>query len=158
MLRDHGCGTIALHGVFVYAPFRWYQLILCGNKGTRVLRQVIQLHPATGSLNWRPLDHKSDTLSYLRSRGRRHRTCCTTTEQTIYRNQTSCRPGGCETICSPPQMAVRLAADQRIHVRPLTGPQSAYAKLQAASVPIAYGRCTPRAAAPRDRQMDRGIA
>ena len=56
---------------------------------------------------------------------------------------------------------------RRIYVRPRTGPQSAHhwwpavAKLQAASVPlqaaslpIGYGSCAPRAAAPWDRQTD----
>ena len=40
---------------------------------------------------------------------------------------------------------------RRIYVRPRT------AKLQATSVPIAYGNCAPRAAAPWDRQTDRQV-
>jgi len=71
-------------------------------------------------------------------------------KQQIY-NSTSYRPGGGETICPPP-MAVRLATD--LYARPRTGPRPHMVKLQAASVPIAYGSCAPRAAAPWDRQTD----
>ena len=52
-----------------------------------------------------------------------------------------CRPGGCETICPPPPMAVRRwQKSRRIYVRPRTDPQSAHqwwpsvAKLQVSNV------------------------
>jgi len=57
-------------------------------------------------------------------------------------------------ICPPPTAVRRWQKSRRIYVRPRTGPQSAHlwwpavAKLQAASVPIAW------AAAPWDRQTD----
>ena len=67
------------------------------------------------------------------------------------------RPGGGETICPR-----RWQFDsRRIYVRPRTYPQSAHlwwpavAKLQAASVTIAYGSC---AMGQTDGRKDRGIA
>jgi len=65
---------------------------------------------------------------------------------------TSYRPGGGETVC--PCQRLFYPKLRQIYVHPQTGPQSAHlwwpvvAKLQAASVPIAW------AAAPLDRQMD----
>jgi len=50
---------------------------------------------------------------------------------------------------SPP-MAVRLAAD----LCPSVDGSEGRTWLQAASVPIAYGRCAPRTAAPWDRRTD----
>jgi len=67
------------------------------------------------------------------------------------------RPGGGETIC-PPSDGSSVQKSWRIYVRPRTYPQSthhcwpAVAKLQAASVPIAW------AAAPWNRQVDGRIA
>jgi len=62
----------------------------------------------------------------------------------ILNTQQGIAPGGGETICPSPPMAVRRwQKSRRIYVRPRTGPQSAHlwwtevAKLQAASVPIA---------------------
>jgi len=70
---------------------------------------------------------------------------------------TSYHPVGGEIIWSP-SMAVLLSVDLR-----LSADESAVsnlwwlavAKLQAASVPIAQGSCTPRAAVPSDREKDR---
>ena len=72
---------------------------------------------------------------------------------------TSYRPEGCETICLPP-MAVPLGADlpsTSIRGR-VCSPHMA--KLQAASVPIAYNSWAPRAVTDRrtDRWTDSGIA
>jgi len=58
---------------------------------------------------------------------------------------TSYRPEEGETICPPPT-AVRLAADTSVRGR-VRSPHMA--KLQAASVPIAYGSCAPRAGTDR---------
>ena len=70
------------------------------------------------------------------------------------------RPWGGETICRLPPPRRWQFNSRRIYVRQRTCPQSAHlwwpavAKLQAVSVPIAYGSCAPTAATTWDRQTD----
>ena len=61
---------------------------------------------------------------------------------------------GGETLCPPPPADGSLTSGRSISIRERVH-LLLMAKLQAASMPIAYGRCAARAAATWDRQTDR---